>query len=355
MENQPAAEPNQPSIYDFSLQEMKNLLASWGEKEYRASQIWQGLYQQFWQEPQQFTNLPNSLKDRLGEHLRFSSLQPVRRLASQDENTVKTLFRLHDGLAIEVVLMRYEKRRTLCISTQVGCAMNCSFCATGQMGFKRNLTSGEIVEQVIYYARELASLDEKVTNVVIMGMGEPFHNYEATMQAIARLNDHQGFNFGERRITISTVGLVPMIQKFAAQKSQVNLAISLHAANNDLRSSMIPVNRSYDLDELIAACRNYVDQTNRRITFEWALIQGVNDTVQDADHLASLLQGLLCHVNVIPLNPTSSFDGQATTQEQARAFQARLEAHGIPCTIRLRRGIEISAGCGQLASSNPSL
>jgi 23S rRNA (adenine2503-C2)-methyltransferase len=347
--------PARKLIYDLSLSEILTLLTSWGEKEYRAKQIWQGLYQQFWNSPEQFTTLPKSLQQKLADAFSFAALTPIRSLVSKDTNTVKTLFRLPDSHAIEAVLMRYEQRRTLCISTQVGCAMNCSFCATGQMGFNRHLASGEIVEQVIYYARELARQQEAVTNVVVMGMGEPFHNYEATMQAIDRLNDHEGFNLGERRFTISTVGLVPVIRKFAAEKRQINLAISLHAANDSLRSSMLPINNTYPVEELIAACRDYVDLTHRRITFEWALIQGVNDSLQEAHKLAALLHGLLCHVNVIPLNPTDQFAGQATTRTQAEAFKAELEKQGIPCTIRLRRGLEIGAGCGQLAAANPPL
>jgi 23S rRNA (adenine2503-C2)-methyltransferase len=349
------AERTIPLIYDLSQAELKALLTSWGEKSFRVGQIWQGLYQQFWQNPEQFTSLSKSTRQKLTEHIRFSALEPVRELSSKDGNTIKTLFRLPDGPAIEVVLMRYEQRRTLCISTQVGCAMNCSFCATGQMGFTRHLTSGEIVEQVIYYARMLAKTDEKVSNVVIMGMGEPFHNYEATMQAIDILNDHEGFNFGERRFTISTVGLVPMIYKFANEKRQINLAISLHTTDNSLRSSMIPINTKHPVEELIAACRQYVAQTNRRITFEWALIQGVNDSAQNAKDLADMLHGLLCHVNIIPLNPTNDFEGQASSKNQALRFQAELESHNIPCTIRLRRGIEIAAGCGQLASTDAPL
>ena len=199
----------------------------------------------------------------------------------------------------------------------------------------------------------LAEQEERVTNIVIMGMGEPFHNYDATIKAIDTLNDHDGFNFGERRFTISTVGLVPMIYKFANEKRQINLAISLHATDNALRSSMIPINEKHRIEELISACRQYVAQTNRRITFEWALIQGVNDSAQDAKDLADLLHGLLCHVNVIPLNPTNDFEGQGLFQKSKRRyFKAELESHHIPCTIRLRRGIEIAAGCGQLASEN---
>ena len=245
--------------------------------------------------------------------------------------------------------MRYSRRRTLCISTQAGCAMGCVFCATGQMGFRRHLSSGEIVEQVLYYARLLAEQGERVTNVVVMGMGEPFHNYQATLEAIDRLNHPQGFNLGERRFTISTVGLVPAVRRFTAEKRQINLAVSLHAADDELRSKLLPINRKYPLEEVFSACREYVELTHRRLTFEWALIQNVNDTHEQARLLTSRLGGLLCHVNIIPLNPTEKYSGTATTLQRARAFQAELERHHIPCTIRLRRGIDIQAGCGQLA------
>jgi 23S rRNA (adenine2503-C2)-methyltransferase len=218
------------------------------------------------------------------------------------------------------------------------------------MGFKRHLSSGEIVAQVLYYARQLKESGEVVTNVVMMGMGEPFHNYEATLEAIDRLNDSNGFNLGARRFTISTVGLVPMILRFADEKRQVNLAISLHAAKDELRSSMLPVNRKYPIKDLIEACRVYVEKTGRRITFEWALIHDVNDTPMHARELASLIKGLMCHVNVIPLNPTQKYPGQATTRERAEGFCGVLTEVGIPCTIRIRRGIDIQAGCGQLAS-----
>ncbi len=339
-----------PLPYELSLQDWVDLFQSWGEPAYRARQIWHGLYQRFCQSAEEFSDLPLSLRRRLAEHFRFPPLLPKTSLTSQDGQTVKTLFELEDGQAIEAVLMRYERRRTLCISTQVGCAMGCVFCATGQMGFRRHLTAGEIVAQVMYYARKLADEGQRVTNIVIMGMGEPFHNYENTMKAIDRLSDPQGYNFGERRITISTVGLVPMIRRFTAERRQVNLAISLHAADDALRSNLMPVNRKYSLEEVLQACRDYVRETHRRVTFEWALIQGVNDTPEQARRLATLLKGLLCHVNLIPLNPTRGYQGKATTQERARAFQAILEQAHIPTTIRLRRGIEIQAGCGQLAT-----
>jgi 23S rRNA (adenine2503-C2)-methyltransferase len=308
------------------------------------------LYKNFWQTPDDFTNLPKSLREKMAATLRFDVLTPTLKLDSSDGQTRKTLFQLPDGQQIEAVLMRYDRRRTLCISTQVGCAMGCTFCATGQMGFKRHLSSGEIVAQVMYYARLLHDENNVVSNVVVMGMGEPFHNYDNTMAAIDRLNDPKGYNFGARRFTISTSGLVPAIRQFAQEKRQVNLAVSLHAAENELRETMMPVNRRYKIEELIEACRDYVKATGRRITFEWALINGVNDTPEEARKLASLLKGMLCHVNAIPLNPTQGYEGKATTRERANAFKQTLEQNGIPCTIRIRRGIDIQAGCGQLAS-----
>lgn len=337
------------NIYDLDLLTLTQLVTEWGEPAYRAKQIWQGLYQNFWQKPDEF-NLPLSLREKMAQNLAFDILEPTLKLDSSDQQTRKTLFKLHDGKQIEAVLMRYDKRRTLCISTQAGCAMGCVFCATGQMGFKRHLTSGEIVAQVMYYARMLADQGERVTNIVLMGMGEPFHNYDNTMAAIDRLNDPDGYNFGARRFTISTSGLVPAIRRFAQEKRQVNLAVSLHASDNLLRESMMPINKRYPVEELIEACRDYVAATGRRITFEWALINGVNDTPQEAEKLAKLLKGLLCHINAIPLNPTTGYKGKATTRERAEKFKEIMEQAGIPTTIRTRRGIDIQAGCGQLAS-----
>jgi 23S rRNA (adenine2503-C2)-methyltransferase len=232
--------------------------------------------------------------------------------------------------------------------------MGCVFCATGQMGFQRNLSAGEIVEQVLWVARAAAvgaaPAHAALTNVVLMGMGEPFHNYDATMAAIDRLADAEGFNFGARRFTISTVGLVPAIDRFTAERRQVNLAVSLHAANDELRTSLLPVNRRYPLAALMEACQRYVDSTRRRLSFEWALIQGVNDTPQQARALGRLLAPLrpLAHVNAIPLNPTEDYAGAASTRERAAAFKAALAEAKIPCTVRVRRGIDIHAGCGQL-------
>lgn len=357
----PASQPHpidsdpKPLIYDLDLPGLTAVINSWGEPNFRATQIWQGLYKNLWESPDQFTNLPRILRYRMDDSFNFHNLYPGAVLNSKDGETRKTLFQLADQQAIEAVLMRYNRRRTLCISTQAGCAMACVFCATGQMGFRRNLSSGEIVEQVLYYARMLKLQDEHVTNVVVMGMGEPFHNYDETLAAIDRLNDPQGFNLGARRVTISTVGLIPAIERFTLERRQVNLAISLHAADDELRSSLLPVNRKYPLAQLLAACAAYVRETGRRITFEWALIKDVNDTPEQARKLAEMLQifrksnATLCHVNIIPLNPTHRYRGKATTRERALSFQSILESQGIPCTIRIRRGIDIQAGCGQLA------
>ncbi len=352
------------SIYDFDLPRLQALLEAWGEPSYRALQIWQGLYRHFWTSADQFSALPLPLREKLNQAfakpgpdglLSFAHLQPASKLESSDGETRKTLFLLPDQRPLEAVFMRYSERRTLCISSQSGCAMGCVFCATGQMGFGRNLTSGEIVEQVLYYARQLAALHETVTNVVVMGMGEPFHNYENTLAAIDRLNHEQGMHLGERRFTISTVGLIPGIRRFTSDRRQINLAVSLHAADDELRSSLLPINRKYPLEALFAACRDYIRQTHRRISFEWALIENVNDTPEQARKLAKRLEGMrldgsvLCHVNAIPLNPTQRYGGHSTTRQRAEAFRAELERLGIPCSIRLRRGIDIQAGCGQLA------
>lgn len=342
-------------IYDLDFNQIKEIILSWGEPGYRSAQIWRGLYQGHWNNWTQFTSLPSKLRKRLDTLFTFSYLRPAETLESTDRETVKTLFLLHDGNAVETVLMKYNNRRTLCISTQAGCAMGCVFCATGQMGFKRNLSSGEIIEQVMYYSRQLYKCDERVTNIVLMGMGEPFLNYTDTIRAIERLNNSDGYNFGARRFTISTVGLVPMIQRFANEKRQINLAISLHAVDDNLRSSLLPVNRKYPVNELLDACKEYVQLTGRRITFEWALIRGMNDSVKQAEELARKLQlfridgAILCHVNIIPLNPTDGYHGMATTRKQAILFRDQMKSSGIPCTIRLRRGIDIRAGCGQLA------
>jgi len=337
-------------FFDLELDQLKDYFRSIGEPAYRADQLWSAIYMHFAADPDQVSSLPKALRSRLIQDIDFSHLKAIERLVSTDGETIKTLFDLPGGARIETVLMHYDVRETLCISSQAGCAMGCVFCATGQLGFHRNLSTGEIVEQVVIYARELATLDRTVTNVVVMGMGEPFHNYDAVMAAIKRLNDPKCMNMGARRFTISTVGIVPMIKRFAAEKSQVNLAVSLHAANDTLRNKLIPANRKYPLPELIPACRDYVEQTGRRISFEWALINGINDSAENARELTALIKGMICHVNIIPLNPTPIYPGAPTTPERAQEFKRTLEESGITCTIRVRRGIDIKAGCGQLAA-----
>jgi len=357
-------------IYDLDLPTLETILKEWNEPAYRAKQIWQGLYQHLYSSPDQFSSLPNSLREKLSKEFTFLPFSIRTYLDSSDSSTRKTLFELPDGNLIEAVLMRYgdpaddpqmatsetnrrgaKSRRTLCISTQAGCAMGCVFCATGQLGFKRNLSSGEIVAQVMYYAQTLKEQNETVSNIVFMGMGEPFHNYENVMTAIDRLNDADGYKLGARRMTISTVGLATQIRRFADEHRQVNLAISLHAADDDERLAIMPVNKRFKIDDVIEACKYYIEKTHRRVTFEWALISGVNDTPEVAQKLASRLKGLLCHVNAIPLNPTEGFHGTATNRQRAQAFVDTLEQAGIPCTIRMRRGIDINAGCGQLAGA----
>jgi 23S rRNA (adenine2503-C2)-methyltransferase len=339
-----------PLIYDLSLNDLQTWLASKSQPAFRAEQIWTAIYKHFRNSVIEITTLPVDLREELAAYFDFTALMPVRTIESEDRQTIKTLFKLRDGQYIEAVLMYYDQRRTLCISSQSGCGMGCTFCATGQMGFKRNLTSGEIIAQVLYYARLLAETEDHVTNIVMMGMGEPFHNFDNVMQALNRLNDPDAFGLGARRITLSTVGLIPKIKQFADLNTQYNLAISLHTVYNDLRSEMMPVNRKYTVEKLMDACRYYVEMTNRRITFEYALIEGVNDSITDAKALAEKIEDLLCHVNLIPLNPTKGFQKQGTNANQVKAFADVLEAHRIPVTVRLRRGIEIQAGCGQLAT-----
>lgn len=336
-------------IFDLSLDEISNQLRSWSEPKFRAKQIWQGLYQQYYFSVDQFSTLPKELKEKLHTNYNFIGIHAIDEIQSKDRQTTKVLFRLSDGETIESVLMHYRERETVCVSTQVGCAMGCTFCATGQMGLHRNLTAGEIVEQVLYFERQLMPKGKKVTNIVFMGMGEPFHNFDNTFKAIDILHHEQGLNIGERRLTISTVGLPNRIRQFADMHRQINLAVSLHTPFNQKRSRIIPVNQRFPIHEIMDSVNYYLKQTNRRVTFEYALIAGENDDLQTAEALAKLLQGLLCHVNLIPVN-SIGLDIQASNKHAVQNFQRILELHGIPCSVRLGRGIEIQAGCGQLAS-----
>jgi 23S rRNA (adenine2503-C2)-methyltransferase len=339
-------------LLNLSSQELQELLISWGEPVYRAGQIETWVYTQYADDFEQMTNLPKGLRQRLAGEMRIDPLRPLASIDSSDGFTHKTLFSLPDGQQVEAVLMRYEKRQTLCISTQAGCAMACPFCATGQMGFRRNLAAGEIVAQALHFARRLAREGKSVTNIVFMGMGEPLANYAETWRAIRRLNDPAGFDLGARHMTLSTVGLVPAIRRMSKEPEQVGLAVSLHAPNDALRDQIVPINRRYPLTILMQAVRDYIDVTRRRVTFEYALMDGLNDSDRLADQLAELLQGILGHVNLIPLNPTPGSPWSGSPDERVYAFRDRLEAAGIPTTVRLRRGIDIAAGCGQLYNAH---
>jgi 23S rRNA (adenine2503-C2)-methyltransferase len=337
-------------IYDLDYDQLSEVLSVREEPQYRVKQIWHTIYRELNDWPDSFSTIPTVLRQQLSADFNFQSLSKETESTSEDKNTQKLLFRTRSGHKIETVLMRYERRRTVCISTQSGCGVGCPFCASGQMGLQLNLSSGEIIEQVLYFARQLKMNGESLTNVVVMGMGEPFQNYDATMSAIDTLNHPAGYNFGARRFTVSTVGLVPMIERFTREHRQVNLAVSLHAATNELRDQLVPVNRRYPVEKLMQACREYVAQTNRRITFEWALIEGINDSLEQAQALADLVNPFLCHVNLIPLNPTKDFSKSASPVKAVSAFQDYLHSRGISCTTRMPRGIEIQAGCGQLAA-----
>lgn len=335
-------------LYDLDFAQLTQFLTDLGQPKFRARQIWEWLYKHYAADFAAMHNLPRALQAALAEKATIGQVHIVSQQQSSDGQTEKILSQLPDGQYIETVLMRYDKRRTLCISTQAGCAMGCVFCATGQMGFFRHLTAGEIVAPVLYYARQLAAEDQHVTNIVMMGMGEPLHNYDNTLQAVDRLIDNDGFNLGARKITISTVGLVPAIRRYAEEGRQTPLAVSLHAATDAERNKLIPSNRRWPIAELMETCRYYIEKTGRRITFEWALIAGENDTVEQAQALGKLVQGMLCHVNLIPLNPTKGFGGGPSAREQVDKFQQVLTQYGVSSTVRVRRGIDIQAGCGQL-------
>ena len=340
--------PGEILLLDLTYDQIRELLVSWGEPTYRADQIWVWLYRSLVGDFEEMTNLPKGLRERLAEATLLRTMSPLEERVSADGLTRKVLLALRDNQTIESVLMHYERRHTACISTQVGCPFGCVFCATGQSGFVRNLTAGEIVEQVLYFAHLLKAEGERLTNVVLMGMGEPLANYEATWQAIETLTHDDGFNLGARRITISTVGLVPGIRRLAREGTQIGLAVSLHASTDELRDKLIPINRRYPLAQLMAACRHYVERTGRRISFEYALINGINDSPEQARQLAHLLAGLFCHVNLIPLNPVPESPYQPSPRGRILAFQAELNRLKVPNTLRVERGVDIRAGCGQL-------
>ncbi len=337
------------NLYALSFEELAELVSALGEKPFRARQIWDWLYKRRVSSIDSMNNLPTATIAVLKTRATLGSLELAAQQTSRD-GTEKRLYRLADGQLIESVLMPYaDKRQTACISSQAGCAMGCVFCATGQMGFGRQLKAAEIFEQAMLFARDLAARGERLSNVVFMGMGEPFHNYEATMEAVRQLMDRLGI--GARHITISTVGLAPQIRRFADEGSQAQLAVSLHKTDDAARSALLPVNRRWNIAELLDACKYYVSRTNRRISFEWAAIAGQNDSEAEARRLGQLLAGLLCHVNVIPLNPTERYTAQPASTAKLDRFIAILRSYGISATVRVRRGIDIDAGCGQLITA----
>ncbi len=339
---------NKPNLYDLDLQTLENLLVSWGEPRYRAKQIWTWLYQHMVTDISKMTSLPKSLRAQLEDKTCLIVPRVVKSQESLDGETRKDLLEFPDGTQIEVVLMRYIERRSVCVSSQAGCSAGCQFCATGQMGFERNLSSGEILAQVLHIARELESQAQRLTHIVFMGMGEPFLNYDNAIGAMQRLIDPQALGIGQRRITMSTAGIVPGIRRFTKEDTQVNLAVSLHAAMDGLRNQLMPINRQHNLNALLGAVGDYIARTNRRVTFEWTLIDEVNDTPEQAQALAARLEGMLAYVNLIPLNPTTGYAGIPSRPPRIEAFVEILDRHHIPYTLRLRRGMDIQAGCGQL-------
>ena len=334
------------NFYSVGKEELKATLKSMKQPAFRAGQIREWVYDRGVINFEDMLNLPKGLREQLSTLYHFGSLRLESELVSKD-GTRKRAYALNDKQLIESVLMPYDDGRfTACISSQAGCAMGCVFCATGQMGFFRQLTATEIFEQAQKFSVELKAQDRRLSNVVLMGMGEPMANYKNVMAAIRRINTELGI--GARHITISTVGLTPRIRKLADEDLQVGLAVSLHQSDDQARSALMPVNARYPINELLDACRYYVAKTNRRITFEWALIRGDTDSPETAHRLGMLLKGLLCHVNVIPLNPTGGFDGKPTSKAGVDTFCKILEDYGISATPRTRRGIDIDAGCGQL-------
>ncbi len=334
------------SLLGLTRDALATRLDSWGYKPVHAKAIWQHAHRNGAVDPGAVEGLPFGLAERLRRDLSVSTPTTARETASSDGFTRKFLLGLDDGRHIETVLMRYDGRVTACVSTQAGCAMGCVFCATGQMGFSRHLTAAEIVSQVL-----LVSTSLKLRNLVFMGMGEPLHNYDAVMTATEILADTAGLGISPRRMTVSTVGVVPGIRRLTAERRPVSLAVSLHAATQEGRLALLPpAAKAWPLDALMDACRDYSAALDRHIFFEWTLIEGRNDGVGDARALAALLASQRAHVNLIPLNPTDGYEGAPTSTRAAKTFQAVLAGSGIPSTVRQRRGIDIASGCGQLAT-----
>jgi 23S rRNA (adenine2503-C2)-methyltransferase len=333
-----------PALYDLTRDELARLLT--GQPSYRVAQVWDGLHRRV-QRPEEMTDLPVPLRLSLSEALP-SALHEAGRWTADRGETTKWLWALEGETRVETVLMRYRDRVTVCVSTQAGCAMGCQFCATGQAGFQRHLTQGEIVEQVAVAMR--VAQPRRLSHVVFMGMGEPLANYDNVWAAVTRLHGEMGLS--ARHLTLSTVGIVPGIRRLAGEALPVNLAVSLHAANDALRDELVPINRRYPIGLLAQACAEYVEASGRRLSIEWALIDGVNDREGDAVELADFARPLGAHANLIPLNPTPGYAVVGSPPHAVRRFRDRLRTLGINATVRVTRGVEIDAACGQLAASS---
>jgi 23S rRNA (adenine2503-C2)-methyltransferase len=335
-----------PSRYDLDRSALGELLVSLPK--YRVDQVWDGLHQQLC-DPLEMTNLPKQLRADLAARPEFrSALTVVAESIGDDGATVKWAFQLEGGHRIETVLMHYTDRSTVCVSTQAGCAMACGFCATGQGGFFRHLSPGEIVEQVVVARRSAEASGRRLSNVVFMGMGEPLANYGPLWESVVRIHDHLGIS--ARHLTVSTVGIIPGIRRLSKEELPVNLAVSLHAANDTLRNELVPINRTYPLSDLYDACADYLYAKGRRLSFEWAMIAGVNDRSSDAAELANFVRPLGAHVNIIPLNPTPGYPTIGSSTQQVEAFRDELLDRRVNVTVRRNRGTSIDAACGQLAA-----
>ena len=336
------------NIKDFNLDELQEELVSIGEKKYRAEQIFKWIYVEKVKEFDEMTNLSLELREKLKANYTMCNYKILRKQESSD-GTKKYLFDVLDSNAIETVLMQYHHGKTICVSSQIGCKMGCKFCASTGVQFVRSLTAGEIVEQILAVEQDI---NDKISNVVFMGIGEPFDNYDNVMKAIKIINNQKGLNIGARHISVSTSGLVPRIYDFANEDLQCTLSISLHATNDEKRSSMMPVNKRYSIEELMEACRYYIDKTNKRISFEYALAKDNNDNLDDAKELVKLLKGMLCHVNLIPINKIENGSYTKSTNENIIKFRDYLNDNGIVATIRRELGSDIDAACGQLRRKN---
>ena len=335
-------------VYDLPRSELETRIVELGFPAYRAHQVWGWTYRQLVADYAGMTNIPAALRDALAPVAPLSLLEPVRTLTADDGETIKTLYRTGDGQMLETVLMLYPDRATVCVSCQVGCAVGCAFCATGLMGLARNLSAGEMVAQVAGAAREARQRGRELTNIVMMGMGEPLQNYAETMKFIGIVHDPDGLDIGARRITVSTSGIVPKIDALAEEPLQLNLAVSLHAPYDELRSQLVPINRRYPIAMLMESIDRYIAKTGRRVSFEYALMRGINDSEEIARDLAALLRGRLCHVNIIPLNPVDVLPYERPDPAGIERFASILRAAGIPTTVRYSRGLDIDAACGQL-------